>query len=124
MSAPEAQQPPSAPHQPQVVVIEKRGNGLAVAGFVCGLLSALFGLIPILFFFSFPLSILGIVFSAIGWRRARRDPSRGGKGLSIAGLVLGIIGFVLAIVSVAIIEDAAEDLEEDLEELERELEQP
>ena len=108
-------QPPPPAYAPS-----QRGNGLGVAGFVCGLLAAIFGLIPFLFFLSFILGILGIVFSAIGWRRARRDPARGGKGLSIAGLILGLIGFVLAIAQVAIIGEAAEDLDDEIDELERE----
>lgn len=83
-------------------------NGLGTAGFVCGLLATIFGLIPFLFFLSFVLGLLGIVFGAIGWRRVRREPHRGGKGLSIAGLILGLIGFVLAIVSIAAINAALE----------------
>ena len=84
--------------QPQQVVVERKENGLGVAGFVCGLLSAIFSLLPIFFFLSFPLGILGIVFGAIGWGRARKDSARGGKGRSIAGLILGLIGFILVIV--------------------------
>jgi hypothetical protein len=124
-STPETpQQPPPQPPPPQqVVVVERRGNGLGVAGFVCGLLSAIFGLIPFLFFVAFPLSVVGIVFGALGWRRARRDPARGAKGLSLAGLILGVVGLVLAIVQVVLIGEAAEEIDEDLRDFEEELEQ-
>jgi hypothetical protein len=57
--------PAPAPTQQQVVFVERKGNGLSVAGFVCGLIGAIFGLIPILFWISFPLGILGIVFGMI-----------------------------------------------------------
>lgn len=70
---------------------------MGTAGFVCGLLSAILGLVPLLFVFAFPLGLLGIVFGAIGWRRAVNEPVRGGKELSIAGVVLRAIGLVLAI---------------------------
>lgn len=97
------------PPPPQQVIVQQGGsNGLGTAGFVCGLLATIFGLIPFLFFLSFVLGLLGIVFGAIGWRRVRREPHRGGKGLSIAGLILGLIGFVLAIVSIAAINAALE----------------
>jgi hypothetical protein len=86
--------------------MQSRGNGLGTAGFVCGLLATIFGLIPILFFLSFVLGLLGIVFGWVGWRRAKREPDRGGKGLSIAGLILGVIGFTLAIISIAVINAA------------------
>lgn len=124
MSEHETPQDPAAQiPQQQVVVVQQRGNGMAVAGFVCGLLGAIFGLIPILFFLSFPLGILGLIFSVIARRRAKREPDRGGKGLATAGIVLSLIGIVLAIVSIAIIGEAADDLNDELERIEEELEQ-
>jgi len=89
-----------------VILREKKGNGLGVAGFVCGLIAAIAGLIPLLFWISFPLGVLGLVFGGIGWGRARSDPERGGKGLSIAGVILGIIGIGLAIIGIVIINNA------------------
>ena len=109
MSSPETPAPPVAEApavQPQIIIIEKKGNGLGIAGFVCGILSAIFGLIPLLFFITFPLAVLGMVFGAIGWARARSDAQRGGKGLSIAGLILGLIGFALGVWGLVIIDDA------------------
>ena len=70
-----------------------RGNGAAVAGFVCGLIGAIFSIIP-LFVLIFPgvLDILGIVFGIRGRRNAAAGASQG--GLATAGLVLGIVGLV------------------------------
>jgi hypothetical protein len=101
--------PPEPTPQPaaaQPVYVQARGNGLGTAGFVCGLLATIFGLIPFLFFLSFILGLLGIAFGLVGWRHVQKDPSRGGKGLSIAGFILGLIGFILAIVSIAVINAA------------------
>jgi Na+/proline symporter len=79
-----------------------------VAGFVCGLIGALVGLIPLLSWIAFPAGILGVVFGGIGWPRANREPERGGKGLAIAGLVLGILAMTLATIGIGVIYDALE----------------
>jgi hypothetical protein len=97
---PQVAPPPVA----QVVVVQSRGNGFGVTGFVLGLIGTLAGLIPLLFFIAFPLGILGTIFGAIGWRRANRSPEVGGKGLAIAGVVLSVIAIALAIIGVAIID--------------------
>ena len=59
------------PVQPQ------KTNGMAIAGFVLSLLGCT--------------SPLGIIFSAIGLNQISKDPSQGGKGLALAGLIIGII---------------------------------
>lgn len=70
----------------------KRGNGLAVAGFVCSLCTILFVWtilpVPILW-------ICGLVFSGIGLHRSLKHglPSR---GLAIAGLVISVLTLVAA----------------------------
>jgi hypothetical protein len=92
--------------EPRIVVVERKGNGLGITGFVVGLVGALAGLIPLLFWIAFPLGILGMTFGTIGWRRAVREPERGAKGLSIAGMILGAIAFALAIIGVVIIDNA------------------
>jgi Domain of unknown function (DUF4190) len=112
------QAPPPPPPQ-QVVYAQgpQQGNGMATTGFVCGLLAAIFGVIPFVFYLSFPLGIIGIVFSYIGLRRANREPERGGRGLAIAGLVLGIIGLVLAVLWIAVIAAALEETDDILDDL-------
>jgi uncharacterized protein DUF4190 len=64
------------------------GNGLAIAGLVCGLVGLLF--LPIV------LGPLAIVFGAIGLSRANRGA--GHKGMSIAAIVLGIADLVVMVV--------------------------
>lgn len=70
------------------------GNGLAIAGFVCGVLSLLGG--------GFILGVPAIVLSAIGLRKANRE-GRPHRGLAIAGLVCGIISVALTILVVALL---------------------
>ena len=62
----------------------RRGNGMAVAGFV---LSFIFGL-------------LGLIFSIIGLRKSR-EPGRTGRGLSIAGIVISVVNILAGILIAA-----------------------
>ncbi len=64
-------------------------NGMAIAGFVLGLLSIICCFIGPVFF------ILGLIFSIIALVQINRHPVQGGKGLAIAGIVLSIFGFLL-----------------------------
>ena len=57
---------------------------MAIAGFVLSLLGCT--------------SPLGIIFSAIGLNQINKDPSQGGKGLALAGLIIGIICVVFYII--------------------------
>lgn len=71
--------------QVQVVVNNKKGNGMGVAGFVLAILGIVFCWVPIL---NWILWLLGLVFSFIGVFRAPR-------GLAIAGLVLSFFFWIL-----------------------------
>jgi hypothetical protein len=98
----------------RVVYVEKAGNGLAVAGFVCAIIGAFAGLIPILFWIALPLGVLGLVFGIIGRRRAKANPSVGRKGMSTWAICLGVVAIGLGIVGIAIVNDAFNDLDNDL----------
>lgn len=80
-------------NQPQVVVVEKKGNGLGTAGFVLALLALIFCWVPIL---DWILWLLGLIFSIIGVFKPK-------KGLAIAGLVISLIGIIAIIVVVGAI---------------------
>lgn len=70
-------------------------NGMAVAGFVCGVVG--------LFLFGIVLGPLAIIFSAIGLSKSNKE-GRPLRGLAIAGLVLGIVatlGWIIVIAAVA-----------------------
>lgn len=66
----------STPNAPQ------KTNGMAIAGFVL----------------SFFCSPLGLIFSIIGMSQTSKDPSQGGRGLAIAGLVISIVSMVLTVI--------------------------
>ncbi|RSX55121.1 peptidyl-prolyl cis-trans isomerase [Bifidobacterium dolichotidis] len=56
-------------------------NGMAIAGFIL----------------SFLVPILGVIFSAIGLSRIKKNPAKG-KGLAIAGLIISIALIVLHVI--------------------------
>lgn len=63
---------------------QKRGNGLAIAGLVCGIVGLLILWIV--------LSPLAIIFGGVGLSRANNGAPY--KGMSIAAIVLGVIGII------------------------------
>ena len=68
-------------------------NGIATAGFVLAVLAVvLFWALGV----NLILWVLGLVFSAIGYSRAKA-PGSTGRGLAIAGLAITLGGFVLLI---------------------------
>jgi len=69
-----------------------RGNGLAIAGLVCGVVG--------LFVASIILGPLAVVLGGVGLSRANRGA--GHKGMAIAAIVLGIIDIVLWVVLLAV----------------------
>ena len=69
-----------------------QGNGLAIAGFVCGIVG--------LIFFSVILGPLAIIFGGIGWSKANKGARH--RGLAIASVVFGVIDLVLWGVLIAV----------------------
>lgn len=75
----------------QQETVDRGGNGLAIAGLVCGIV----GLVV----FNIVLGPLAIIFGSIGLSRARHGAPR--KGMSIAALVLGIVDVVILVALIA-----------------------
>jgi hypothetical protein len=100
-----------APNPPQQAPAQP-SNGLGTAGFVVGIIGLVFSFIPIIGVIAWPLVILGIIFSAIGFTRASKGRATN-KGLAIAGLVVSIVGLVMCILWVAVLNKAADDVEQE-----------
>lgn len=88
---------------------ETEKNGLGTSSFVLGLLGCLFGLIPILMFVAFPLSLLGLGLGLgnIGRLRRRRATNAVMTGI---GIGLSVLGIALSIVGMVIVNDAFSNL--------------
>ena len=82
---------PGPPSPPPV----KSSNGLAVAGFVLGLLGLLSSWIPVLSVVGILMGVIGAVLAGVGLSKASKVNA--GKGLAIAGIVLGALGVIIAI---------------------------
>jgi len=65
---------------------------MGVAGLLLGIIGVVFGWIPVWNYIVLPLSILGIVLSVIGRKKAAANGKSG--GVATAGLVFSIIGTV------------------------------
>jgi hypothetical protein len=75
-------------------------NGIGTAGFVLGLLGLIFSPIPLIGVVAWPLVLVGLVLSLVGFSRARRGVANN-QGLAIAGIVLSALGLVVCILWVA-----------------------
>ncbi len=104
--APQAPLPQAAPRVPTgtspAAVAE--GNTKAVASLILGIVAAVAGVTPVLFFFGWVLGIPAIVFGALGRRHANRRPGAGRKVMATWGLALGLVGVVAGVIWVVIAE--------------------
>ena len=66
-------------------------NGLAIAGFVVGLVSIFLNFYCIT-------GIVGLILSIVGFKKSKETEK--GKGLAIAGIICSIIGIVVGIVDI------------------------
>lgn len=95
-------------------------KGFAVTAFVCGIVGAIFGLIPILALLALPLGIIAVVFGLLGARRNKR--AKAGVGLARAGWLLGVTAVILAVIGFVIVNNAIDDFQDDMDQLEQDLE--
>jgi Na+/proline symporter len=98
-----------APVAPAPIAVPAPGNGLAVAALVCGIIGAVFSLIPWTFWLAWILGILAVVFGAVGRRRADREPAAGKRAQATWGLALGVVAIVLGIVGLVLLLTVLED---------------
>jgi MmpS family membrane protein len=80
--------------QPQLVVQPR--NGVGTAGFVLGLVGFLVSFIPLVGVVAWPLVILGLVLSLVGFARANKGIATN-KGLAVAGAVLSVLGLIVCV---------------------------
>ncbi|MCY3802255.1 MAG: hypothetical protein OXG46_11845 [Chloroflexi bacterium] len=68
---------------------------MGIAGMILGILAIIFVWIPIVGVIAWPLIIIGLPLSAIGFAQNRKRGE--GSGMAIAGIVMNIIALVIAI---------------------------
>ena len=68
---------------------------MPVAALVLGIVGLLLSLVPCLGMWALPLTLLAIIFGALGLKKEEGKEKKG-KGMAIAGLICGIIGSLIA----------------------------
>lgn len=86
---------PATPPQPPAQTAPPR-NGLGLAGFILGLIGILVSFIPVVGVVAWPLVIVGLVLSIVGFMRVNKGVANN-KGLAIAGMVLSVVGLLAVI---------------------------
>lgn len=110
----------TAPDGGQVVYVERKGNGLAVAALVLGIIGVIFGLIPLTFFIALVCGVVGLALGIPAIVSAHRG-RRGGKVMAWIGAALAGLAVVLGIWGAVIVNDVFEDTNDELDRIEREL---
>lgn len=74
--------------------VSEKKNGIAIAGFVVGLVSILINFYGIT-------GIVGLILSIIGLKKSKE--TQNGKGLAIAGICCSVIGLIIGIFAIVAI---------------------
>ncbi|MGH3924781.1 MAG: DUF4352 domain-containing protein, partial [Pseudonocardiaceae bacterium] len=80
---------------------------------VLGIIGAVSGIIPLLFWLAGTLGLIGLILGLVGRARVKRGEATNGK-TALWGIITSIIALILAVVGILIIADAFSDLDEDL----------
>lgn len=80
------------------MVQNNKAGTASIVAVICGTAGLIAPVIPFLKHFAFVLAVLGIVFGAIGMKKAKLGQDS--LGLSVAGLVTGIVGAFGAILGI------------------------
>ncbi|MEU9760642.1 DUF4190 domain-containing protein [Streptomyces sp. NPDC047987] len=93
---------PQQPYAPaQTPGVRPARNGLGIAALVLGVIGAVSGLIPFLFWLAGILGVIGLILGLAGRGRAKRGEATN-KGVATFGAVLGLVSLVLAVVGAVI----------------------
>ncbi|MFE7039469.1 DUF4190 domain-containing protein [Streptomyces atratus] len=105
---------PQQPYAPaQTPGVHPARNGLGIAALVLGVIGAVSGLIPFLFWLAGILGVIALILGLAGRGRAKRGEATN-KGMTTFGAVLGLISLILAVVGAVITFKAVDDAVNDL----------
>ncbi|MFZ3570087.1 DUF4190 domain-containing protein [Streptomyces sp. BH097] len=103
------QYPPFQQQPPQQVA----RNGLGTAALILGVIGALSGLIPLMFWLAGILGVIALILGLTGRGRVKRGEATN-KGIALAGTILGVVAMGLAVFGAYTVFKAADDLVDDL----------
>ncbi|MFE7109354.1 DUF4190 domain-containing protein [Streptomyces sp. NPDC057575] len=111
-------QPPQSPQPQPYTPAQTPGtrparNGLGIAALILGVIGAVSGLIPFLFWLAGILGLIALILGLAGRGRAKRGEATN-KGMATFGAVLGLISLILTVVGAVITFKAVDDAVNDL----------
>lgn len=105
---------PQQPYAPaQTPGTRPARNGLGIAALVLGVIGAVSGLVPFLFWLAGVLGLIALILGLAGRGRAKRGEATN-KGVTTFGAALGLISLILAVVGAVITFKAVGDAVDDL----------
>ncbi|MGW2477982.1 DUF4190 domain-containing protein [Streptomyces sp. NPDC001665] len=107
---PQPQQPYGPAHAPG---LRPARNGLGIAALILGLIGAVSGLIPFLFWLAGTLGTIALILGLVGRGRAKRGEATN-KGMATFGTVLALIALIMSVVGAVITFKAVDDAVDDL----------
>ncbi|OKI95241.1 hypothetical protein AMK18_26865 [Streptomyces sp. CB01249] len=115
---PQSPQPPhSQPQQPygpaHAPGLRPARNGLGIAALILGLIGAVSGLIPFLFWLAGILGTIALILGLVGRGRAKRGEATN-KKMATFGTVLALIALIMSVVGAVITFKAVDDAVDDL----------
>jgi hypothetical protein len=123
MTSYQTSSPPRPPPYQQPVqyvqVTSEPGKGFAVAALVCGIVGAVFGLIPLTFLFALALGLTAFVLGAIAW--VKRGKANLRRVMAGWGVALGGVAVLLGVVGMVIVNNTVNDIDRELNEFDNEL---
>ncbi|MFK4213241.1 DUF4352 domain-containing protein [Streptomyces sp. NPDC030920] len=106
---------PQQPYAPaQMPGMRPARNGLGIAALVLGVIGAVSGLVPFLFWLAGVLGLIALILGLAGRGRAKRGEATN-KGVTTFGAVLGLISLILAVVGAVITFKAVGDAVDELD---------
>ncbi|MDJ1136530.1 hypothetical protein [Streptomyces iconiensis] len=104
---PYPQQPPYPAHG-QGPAAQQPRNGLGITALILGLVGALCGLIPFLFWLGGTLGLIGLILGLVGRSRAKKGLATNGK-TALSGVLLSLLAFGLGIYGMVVVFTAVDD---------------
>ena len=106
---------PQQPYAPaQTPGLRPARNGLGIAALILGIIGAVSGLIPFLFWLAGILGVIALILGLVGRGRVKRGEATN-KGTTTFGAVLGLIALILSVVGAVITFKAVGDAVDELD---------
>ncbi|MYW04427.1 DUF4190 domain-containing protein [Streptomyces sp. SID3343] len=104
----ESSAPPAYGQHMQQAPVRLR-NGMGTSALVLGIIGAVSGVVPLMFWLAGILGLLALIFGLVGRSRAKRGEATN-KGKATAGAILGLVSLILSVVGAVLLFKAAEDV--------------